>query len=364
MPSVSRNAWVKLSIEGVSDAELHPYLVSLTYKESKDSLDSLEAAISVPEGSERHPIRQKLLVPGATWRLSFLRGVTPVREVTGDIVAVRHQKSVDGRWTLALTGLEVLHRLKGATLSAISDDGLEGLLGEVAQSYRLRAREEGRALNEDQPIVLDADVLAMLKTYADGRGGYLTTDDTGRVVIRDRGRSSGEARVRWGEDIESISLSLDLSGLPTRVTVHGLDHESGEPENDPTSTASRLAGRQRGGETGVALRKKLWGELESLVYPWSIVQPVFPAGSTGDVGSHAAWALQSAADGYLRGSVTVRGCPEASKDASLTIEDAPWPLSGSFVIEDATHSYSADEGLTSELEFYSDGVAARRGGVP
>lgn len=364
MPSVSRNVWVELSIEGVSDAELHPYLASLTYKESKDSLDSLEATVNVPEGSERHAIRQKLLVPGATWRLSFHRGVAPVREVSGDIVAVRHQKTIDGRWTLALTGLEVLHRLKGATLSAVSDDGLGGLLAEVAQSYRLRAREEGRSLNEDQPIVLDAEVLALLKTYADGRGCYLTTDDTGRVVIRDRGSASGTARVRWGEDVESISLAMDLSGLPTRVTVHGLDHESGDPENDPTSTASRLEGRQRGGQTGIALRKKLWGELEALVYPWSIVQPVFPAGTTGDVGSHAEWALQSAADAYVRGSVTVRGCPEASKDASLTIEDAPWPLSGTFVIEDATHSYTADEGLTSELEFFSDSVAAKRGGPP
>lgn len=361
MRTVLDQAWLQLSIDGVSDSMLHPYLNSLTFKESKDNLDMLEASVSVPEGSALHPIRQKLLVPGATWRLSFHRGATTVRRVTGDIVAVRHQKTIDGRWTLALTGLEVLHRLKGATLSAISEDGMDGLLSEVARRYRLKCKEERRPLNEDQPIVLDGEVLALLKTYADGRGSYLTTDDTGRVVVRDRGRSTGSARVRWGDDVTAIHLALDLAGMPTKVTVHGLDHESGDPGKDPRSTASRIAGRQRGGETGVALRKKLWGERETLVYPWSILQPVFPAGTPGDVGSHASWALQNAADGYLRGTVTVRGCPEASKDAALVIEDAPWPLSGSFVVDDATHSYTADEGLVSELEFYSDGVAAKTG---
>ncbi|MCB9765017.1 MAG: hypothetical protein H6739_34910 [Alphaproteobacteria bacterium] len=369
---------VKLTLtpaSGSSSIDVTPWVRSLRWSDSSEQLNSMSVTLVVPEADDLgddtlDDFQTMVFLPGGSFKLEFYEhptGSTPSTTLaidpapTGDIVSVRHGLTVDGRWTVALTGLESLHRLKGINITSVPDGTatveVADLIAECGEEVKATGKLEGKSYAEDTPIILDQSKLALLKQIADRSNQRIVWDpEAKQIALKDRDPSE-DVTVTWGFDLKEINMTLDLSQVATAVEVMGLQ-PLGKEDLNVNITAVKLT-RQSSDFLGTDLRKSAFGANKVTEQSWGQAWPVGFPNTKDNLMTRANAVMQNLSDKFVMGSLSCLGKLKASQDCTVTVAEAPWPYKGTFVISDVTHTYSPDDGITTEITFYSNSLAAK-----
>ncbi len=321
------------------------YLLSAEFKESINAIDSLTIKMVVPEDPSEVV---DLAKPGTAFIIKLGQGSSQ-REVHGSIVEVSHARSTSAPWVITLQGLDKFHELKKKRARKVRKGSDDAAIKEIAGECGLTPEVEAVDPTGDYSLQLNEDYGSYLLRIAQEHD-YLVRIEEGktlRFARRSTAYQASSVTLKWGEQIESISLRYSLNGVVTGVKVKGYDYTksewvSGEAKASDLQCIS-------GGDTGADLAEAEYG---------AMVQEIdnSKVNSTSKAKGLAKSTLQQAANSFLSGTVQCTGIPDAISGAKLTIEGAGWPLSGDFVIRETTHTLDPQSGYRTTISFYSDSL--------
>ena len=334
-----------LAIDG-DKALLDGLVSSLEYREAMDELDSIVVQLHLPMAGDASKLVKKLK-PGIPYALTLGK-----RTAVGDIVRVSIRRGSGVPYQVTLWGLEKLHRLRNQRLSEVKEqtrgDLLKALLTKAALSANLQAVKASAA----EQVLLDADLLRVVKQICVERNFTLYFD--GKKLTfgpRSKARAGAVEELVWGYDVVDASVDVDLTEVVSKVTAYGRDYRKTGEDMKFTADKAKLA-KISGGKTGVELRTAAFGAVE-LVVPAPLSM-----GTPSAVEESAVGLLQRRAEGFLRGTLECDWLPDLMPAMKVKVKGAEWPLCGPFLVHAAAHSVSGSEGYTSTLEVFSDSYPA------
>lgn len=336
-------AYVKLEVDGLDVTE---HLQLLDYSESIERLDLLHARLSLEAHGDNAKEVAKLEV-GSEFTLT-LKDDTSESELGGDLVEIEHVRRPNGAFEIVLVGLDGLHRLQSGQRDATLWEGSHAdIAKEIAKRNKLKAEVEGvetTAGIEFQGNVPDGLFLHQL---ARRYNYYARVSDKKLKFARRRG--SETVNVDYA-DAGELRLRSSLRGIVTSVKAHGSDYESGETfvGEAKETDLQKVWGT---GSTGVKLAKAAWGEV-------SLVLNQTGLGTSTAVKALAKAELQSRAERFVTGLLSLFGSPLALSGKTLNIKDGPWPFTGKFLIRETRHLYSPIRSYRTQITFGSDALPA------
>jgi hypothetical protein len=330
----------------IKDKELSPalygFVVAARIVESSDDLDTLAVEFAIPFGSAADDI-MKLATPGVSMKLSFSTDEGTLSR-TGDALEVVHRRSPSG-WTVALHGLERLHRLrKMSAVPKVWEGSHTMIVRSIAQSAGLTAKAEGVDDTANYTLQMNSDNATFLKQLAFQHNYYLRVEGMDLKFGRRHVTTGKPVALKIDADISSFELRASLYEMATEVVVHGHDYVQAKPVTG-RADKSKLA-KISGGDTGPAIAREAFGGRD-------IVLPASPVTATTTANALALAELQRRADQFLRGVIRCSGRPDARSGRKLEVEGATWPMHGPFVIRQTRHSYEGGR-YGTVIEFYSD----------
>ena len=326
------------------DALIKGGLIDAEIRLGMDLFDAvrLELAVS-PLPADRKKLVTKA-VPGAAVTATLGKNT-----FTGDIVRVEYRVERDRPERLVLHGLEKLHRLRPAGVSEVNKQAKDKILAALVKPSGATVKATAVEETARELILLDPCALGLVKRYCLERNFSIYWDGKA-VQFAPRGKGGGAAvKVAWTE-VKSIRLDTDLSELVTGVKVLGYDHVKDQAVQ--YEAAAAVATSFSGGDTGVALRKKAFGESKVVRDErWSV--PDNKAAQELAKGE-----LLRRADRFLKGQVSLHGIATPLPGGKLTLTDAPWPYGGPFVIESVCHRMVTGTSYETVVGFFSNSTAS------
>lgn len=321
------------------------YINSISFTESMDKLDALTVVFAVPTVDQDKVF--DLIDLGGTFEVELgYSGAGATRLGYGDILEVSHSISPSAPWSITLTGLDGLHRLKGKAETKVWEDDHAAIVRSIAGENSLGTTDvsdvESSPAETFQDNQTDAVFLRRLAT----EHHYFVR------VVKDElafGRLAIESvttpiTVEWNKEVESLSLRASLNGMVSTVNVKGHDYNAANPEVDGVFQHGDIEATAPGGETGPAIWDAKFGTREHEIDNASRNQ-------TSDAETRAKREMEKRADKFLTGSMTVLGKPEAQSGAKIEIEGLKWPLTGPFLITQTTHSLDPGVGYRTKIDF-------------
>lgn len=331
----------ELSLGGRSlSASALRHLVSAEITESTDELDSLSAQLVIPGGGGDV---LELALPGTAFEVRLGYGQETVREIEGYLIDVAHTRSASSPWSVSLRGVDELYRLKQLGSARTWRGSHADIARAIARRYNLKVRVEdvdGDAFE----LQADADDATLLRQLAKENNYYVRILNRTLYFRRRSSLDQTTVTLTWGQDIEDLSLTWSIEGIPTEVTVIGRDPTQDE-EVRGRATARDLSGIS-GGTSGIARVQQAFGKVRKVIDNAKETSPTRAK-------ARARAELQRAAERYAKGSVTCPGRPEAKSGGLLRLEGVG-PLSGTYHIHQTRHALEGGGGYKTTIEFGSD----------
>lgn len=333
-----------------TDADtLTPVLRELRYSQSLDLLDALFAEVRFSLAHPKAAAIFKLCVAGAAFELGF-----GARTIKGDITRVDYQYFGGSEVLLTLHGLEPLHRLR---YLQFADEAL-GLKkkNEIVEAIIKKAGATGKATGVTEGarelLLLDSSALGMLKRLAAERN-FALRESGGTIEFAARGtKGTADIKLPFDRVVDRLRITTDLEPVATSVEVHWYDYI--KAAEDKYKAEEKDLAKVSGGDTAIALRKKAWagkGATADQVRPIGLgVQ------SSTAAKEHAIGELQQRAERFLRGSVECSFDPVPQPADTVTLDGAPWPLTGPFRVSTVEQRFGPGHKATTFLEFFSDSL--------
>ncbi len=318
-----------------------PVLAHVEFYESLDELDSLTAWLELPAGYENRTKLAKLLQPGETWKLEF-----GGRTIEGDVVRVRWSFSAGGSEQWIVQGLEPIHRLRRFQVSELNETAKHKIVETLVKKSKAGITAQAVGATAKELVLFDDSALGTLKALASERNFALHVEK-GKVTFAPRSKKGKAVEVYFNE-LESIDVTADLSGMPTSVEVRGYDYL--KDEEFKYKAADKDLGKVAGADTAPKLRKSAWGALDIAI------EERFGSTTTSDVKDRAVGELKRAAEEFLVGELVTDLQPDAFPSTELKIAGAPWPFLGPFRIRSTMHTFGPGAGSESRIEFFSDSL--------
>jgi len=334
---------ISVSIDGESELWA-PFMRELEFHESMDELDMLHLQLQTPIGSGRATILETLKA-GVGYEVTVGE-----RKLKGDVVRVLYRHSARRGQIIEAWGLETLHRLRNLRLSEVDDQTKDKIVEAVAKKGKLSGESQAVQATATEVVFLDDQALAAVKRLADERNFMVTSDGT-NLVFAPRNVATGEAvAVPWITHAKDLELITDVSDVVTSVKVLGRDYVTDEAvEYD--AKASDLVALNKG-DTAIDAR------LANIGAQPIVVNLRQAAPTQSDCKELAKGRLQAAAERFVTGKVRCHDVRHAAVGAKLTLSDAPWPFSGTYIIQAVQHRLSQDGSYEATIHFFADSLPA------
>lgn len=332
---------IHIKIDGADiPDDLKKAVTEIRVSESLDRLDEMEARFLLPE------VFKKNLVE---WHGSEFVAVVQMddktRVVSGDLLEVALDRVRDGTY-LILRGIDTLHRLKNVRASKNHEGTHSDVAEAIATLSKLGSDVEGTEGSSGEYVQMNETNATFIKRIAEANNYTVRVDEQKlRFVRKDSAGDGASVTVDWNE-VASIRLRHSLEGIVTGVKVIG--HDPLKDEKVEGESQSSDARKISGGKTGIDIVQEKFGENVLGIDNSMVTQ-------TSTAQAMAKGELQRRADAFVTGTLVCGLQPEARSGGDITIEGAPWPMSGSFVVKEVTHRLS-DGAYSTEIEFYSDSL--------
>ena len=324
-----------LKIDGT---EIKPEVIrELELNLSLDALDCLSVRLSLDAGDLSAALPCKV---GAPWKLTL--GASTYE---GDIVRMNYHLGHNS--TLTFIGLEKIHRLRGVPFAQVFKDPKHKILSTMSSASSVTISGDAvKATATEFPLVTDS-VLATAKKYALERNFALFFDGT-QIRFAPRDTTGASITLKWGEDLGTMDMTVDISEVASKVQVYGRDYRKGTDAITFTAQASNLK-KLSGGDDAITWRKKA-SALDMML------EGYLDCTSATAAEDQAVGELQRRAEGFVTGTIITNGVPDAAPTKKVSITNAPWPLKGPFVIQGVSHRFDGRSGHRTIIEFYSDSL--------
>lgn len=324
------------------------HISSVSFTESMDKLDALTIQFAVPTVNQDEVFQH--IDIGNTFELELgYAGAGTTRMGYGDITEVSHSISPSAPWTITLTGLDGLQRLKGKAVTKVWEEDHASIVRSIAGTHSLGTTNvsdvESSPEETFQDNVTDAVFLRRLATE---HHYFVRVIDTelhfGRLSLES---VTTPVEVEWNKEVENLSLRGSINGLVNTVQIKGANYTASNPAIEAEFPAGDLTPTIEGGEMGTTIVSRHFGEREHLVDNSNQNQ-------SSDADTRARREMESRADKFLTGSMTVLGKPDAVSGAKIEIKGLKWPFTGPYLITQTTHTLTPGVGYRTKIAFKSN----------
>ena len=331
---------MKVSIGG--KAVVMDHVRRVEYIESLDRLDLLLIELELNRNTDPKLTLSQFQV-GKPFKLDLCEGDSVVWSTEGDLIEVSHERTSQGHRLLVL-GVDGLHRLRGSPEPKLWEASHADIVRQIGQRHGLTVQADGVSTQAGHELQEDTDAL-FLRKLAREHNYYVRV--LGKELHFKRWQPQGAAiQVSWGAELQEISVRAGLQDLVTKVTVQGYDALQDQAITGTASTTD--AKNISGGDTGVALAKKLFGEL-----PLSLNHQGYIAASNATARAKAE--LQRRAERFVQGRARLQGHPKARAGRPLKITGAGWPFDGTFLAREVRNILQPS-GYHTAIDFVSDSL--------
>jgi hypothetical protein len=332
---------IKLGGAALADTLLSR-LSLLDYVESIDELDALSLRFDLPASSGADLL--DLVAPGKTFDIT-IEGEHGTLTAAGDILEAGLSFEASGWWSVQLRGLEGLHRLRGAQTPAVWTGAPTSYLGTIARRHSLGADIQGVDAYPEQVLQADEDDAHFVKRLGLA-WNYSARVKGGKLVFARRHVAAGTKLSLTMHDVQGLRLDTSLYDTLTKVTVSADDPTKGELVQ---SSAEKVKLKKiSGGDDAATLRTKAFGARAEVIHNGM-------ATTVSLAEALAVARLQEAAETLVTGRVRAMGRLDAVSGALFEITDAPWPVTGPFLMRQVRHLIDPD-GCATEIDLLSDSL--------
>lgn len=330
-------------------------ILSVTYKDSIQEIDSFEISINNWDADARSfkYSDRKLFDPGQELELTmgYQGALRPM--LKGEITSLRPSFPAGGGSTLAISGLNVLHRFRTQQESRTYIDKTDS---EIAEEIALRLKvriETVKARDEPkfQYLIQDNQYDIIFLMERAHRAGY-------DILVEQRpgGAQSSETvlayrpsttvhnptyRLTYGKSLIEFQPELTTANQVGKVTVRGWDKVQGE-KIEFTATRQDLATRGVGARGGQdAIDKSIEQKAEIIATK--------PVESNAEARKLAIEILEGIAKEMVKATGSVPGLPDIRAGTVLQIDGLGDRFSGRYFVVSTTHAIG-DSGYTTQFE--------------
>lgn len=372
---------VRLKSKELNDPVLRD-IVSVTYKDSLDDLDSVEMVLNNWDADKRELKYSdgQLFEPGGQVELFMgyadRAGTKPM--LRAEVVAMRPTFPAGGQPTIAITALNVLHKLRGKQESHVYRNmGDSGIAKEIEKRLKARFKisvetDQTAAANEERygyilqkgqyDIVFllqrarvagydiyskaaskktDADTAFDTIVFAPSEGSRRLAYELDYGLGPHTGRSPGQASAPPSPSLIQFTPTLDTSAQVGSVTVRGFDPVrkekitgSAKRQDLKSQALTPSGGRDRIGKTFEAR--------EEIVNDRAIQ-------SKPEANQLAARTLERISKGMLKASGLTIGLPDLRAGIAVIVTGVGTRFSGRYFVTSTTHTIG-DGGYTTSFE--------------
>ena len=325
-------------------------ILSVSYKDSVQDIDSFEISINNWDAATRafKYSDQKLFDPGQTveLRMGYLNALRPM--LKGEITSLRPSFPAGGGSTLAVSGLNVLHKFRtqqeSHTYVQKTDSEIAAEIGN-----RLKVRIDP-AQRSDEPrfnyLIQDNqyDIIFLMERAR--RIGYdlVVSEDKGQTVLVFKPSTTVHNptyRLTYGKSLIEFQPELTTANQVSKVTVRGWDNVQ-KKKIEYTATRQEIATKgvgPRGGQD--AIEKSVQQKVE--------VVATKPVESDTEARKLAIEILEGIAKDMVKGTGSVPGLPDIRAGTVLEIDGLGDRFSGRYFVVSTTHAIG-DSGYTTQFE--------------
>lgn len=271
------------------------------------------------------------------------------REIDGDIIEVSFEKVDNSGVYMIVRGIDALHKLKRKSQSKTHEGKHSDVAEETAKSGGFSKTDvqgvSSTAYTYMQTNMSDAHfirTLALANNYA-----VRVDDGKLRFVRKTAAGDNQEVKIPWTQ-VRRYRVAHNLDGVVSKVTVVGYDPLKSDGVLKGQSSSSDAL-KISGGQTAPEIVQSQFGAVELVIDNSNIT-------TTSEAGALAKAELQRHADHFVRGSFETDLEPTARSGGFVTIDDAPTPIGGKFLIEEVVHSFDPGTGPRTRILFISDGL--------
>ncbi len=314
---------------------------SFEYATQLDLLDTLVVRFALVSAIHRKAAID-LIKPGAEFTVGI--GTTTW---TGDVTCVTIETAPGAPMTLQLQGLEPLHRLRNVRVSKIEEQTIDKVVQGLVSPSGVSATVEAVKATAEETVLMDEQVLTLVKRFADERNFTVNFDGTGLTFGPRAAASAAALTLTWPSDLLEASVTTDITEVATTVKMFGRDYRKDPMLLGPQEATGTHLRKLSGTVTGVDQRKKLG---EAIL----VLDKQFAVQNLKELEELAVGELQRRADTFLRGRLVATGFVLAKTLQKVSVTGAPWPLTGPFLVAGATWSWTPGRGMVTSIDVYSD----------
>jgi phage protein D len=330
-------------------------IIQVVYKDSLIEVDHFELTINNWDAEKRtfKYIDEDLFDPGKQvelWMGYFGRDSLR-RMLTGEITSLKPTFPAAGQPTLAITGLNLLHRLQGGGQSHVYEDMTDTQMAQaVARRLNITPPPNAAGSEEQYPYILQDNEpdLVFLMTRARRIGYDLFMDEDAQGGQEPQLYFGPSQRIRqatyqltYGRSLIEFTPNLDTSRQVGAVTVQGWDPVRREAI---TYTAQRTQADVQGvGDDGGqgAINQSAQNRIEVITNR--------PVNSLDEARTLATETLNTIVKNMLKGSGSTVGLPDLRAGSVVQIDGLGRRFSGRYFITATTHTIG-DSGYTTQFD--------------
>ena len=325
-------------------------ILSVSYKDSVQDIDSFEISINNWDAGTRNfkYSDQRLFDPGQTveLRMGYLNALRPM--LKGEITSLRPSFPAGGGSTLAVSGLNVLHKFRtqqeSHTYVQKTDSEIAAEIGN-----RLKVRIDP-AQRSDEPrfnyLIQDNqyDIIFLMERAR--RIGYdlVVAEDKGETILVFKPSTTvhhSTYRLTYGKSLIEFQPELTTANQVSKVTVRGWDNVA-KKKIEYTATRQEITTKGVGARGGQdAIEKSVQQKVE--------VVATKPVESETEARKLAIEILEGIAKEMVKGTGSVPGLPDIRAGTVLEIDGLGDRFSGRYFVVSTTHAIG-DSGYTTQFE--------------
>ena len=329
-------------------------IMSVSYKDSLQDIDSFEITINNWDADTRafkYSDRQ-LFDPGERIELAMgYRGALRTM-LKGEITSLRPSFPAGGGSTLAVSGLNILHRFRNQqesrTYVGVTDS-------QIAQQIQDRLKVKIKAPNApDEPVFKfliqdnQYDIIFLMERAR--RIGYDIfvkegdsdgSTETVLEYVRSTNIHNPTYRLTYGKSLIEFSPELTTANQVGQVTVRGWDNVNKQPIKY-TATRKELATKGVGAKNGQ-------DKIDKSVEQKTEIIATKPVESDAEARKLAIEILEGIAKDMVKGTGSVPGLPDIRSGTVLQIDGLGDRFSGRYFVTSTTHAIG-DSGYTTQFE--------------
>lgn len=329
-------------------------ILSVTYKDNLQEIDSFEISINNWDADTRDfkYSDQPLFDPGKQLELWMGYRGELRKMLKGEITSLRPSFPAGAPSTLAVSGLNVLHRLRTKQESFTYLDKTDSEIAKEIEN-RLKAQQVKVAIEaagaKDEPrlpfLIQENEYDIVFLMGRARRIGYeLTVSETDDTVIK-FGPSTGirraTYRLTYGKSLIEFQPELTTAQQVAKVTVRGWDSVR-KQKIEKTVDRSQLSTKGLGAKGGQAAIDKSIEQKAEIV-------ATKPVQTEAEAEKLAKEILEGIAKEMVKGTGSVPGLPDIRAGTVLLIDGLGDRFSGRYFVVGTTHTIG-DAGYTTQFE--------------